>query len=116
MDGRNGGAQALSRGLHQEYKHEAAEHRRILFERGSGLSPSWKDFRNFLQDLGPSGSVGVVDVLSCGVATAESLAARMRAGALRAGARWSPAASSCLLVEMFAYAGERLAAGPRPEE
>ena len=55
LDGRNAG-QALSKGLFQEYKHEAAEHRRILFERGSGLSPSWKDFRVFLQDLGPAPS------------------------------------------------------------
>lgn len=38
------------------YKHEAAEHRRILFERGSGLAPSWKDFRVFLNDLGPAPS------------------------------------------------------------
>lgn len=55
MDGRNAG-QTLSRGLSQEYRHEAAEHRRILFERGSGLSPAWKDFRTFLQDLGPAPS------------------------------------------------------------
>jgi hypothetical protein len=40
----------------QEYKHEAAEHRRILFERGSGLSPPWKDFRVFLNDIGPAPS------------------------------------------------------------
>jgi hypothetical protein len=40
----------------QEYKHEVGEHRRILFERGSGLSPSWKDFRNFFNDLGPAPS------------------------------------------------------------
>jgi hypothetical protein len=57
MDGRTAAAgQTLSKGLFQEYKHEAAEHRRILFERGSGLSPSWKDFRVFLQDLGPAPS------------------------------------------------------------
>jgi hypothetical protein len=49
-------AQASQLALHQQYKHEAAEHRRILFERGSGLSPSWKDFRVFLQDLGPAPS------------------------------------------------------------
>jgi hypothetical protein len=52
----NAGGQAQAKNLHQEYKHEAAEHRRILFERGSGLSPAWKDFRNFLQDLGPAPS------------------------------------------------------------
>ena len=40
----------------QDHKHEAGEHRRILFERGSGLSPSWKDFRNFFNDLGPAPS------------------------------------------------------------
>src|ERR1700748_2091797 len=39
-----------------DYKHEAGEHRRILFERGSGLSPAWKDFRVFLNDLGPAPS------------------------------------------------------------
>jgi hypothetical protein len=55
MDARNAAGLA-QRGLFQEYKHEAAEHRRILFERGSGLSPSWKDFRVFLQDLGPAPS------------------------------------------------------------
>src|SRR5512142_809880 len=56
MDGRNAGGQALSKKLYQEHRHEAAEHRRILFERGSGLSPSWKDFRTFLHDLGPAPS------------------------------------------------------------
>ena len=40
----------------EQYRHEAAEHRRILFERGSGLSPAWKSFRNFLDDLGPAPS------------------------------------------------------------
>jgi hypothetical protein len=55
LDGRSPG-HTLSKGLFQEYKHEAAEHRRILFERGSGLSPAWKDFRVFLQDLGPAPS------------------------------------------------------------
>jgi hypothetical protein len=52
----NAGGQAQAQNLHQEYKHEAAEHRRILFERGSGLYAAWKDFRNFLQDLGPAPS------------------------------------------------------------
>lgn len=52
----NAGGQAQAQNLHQEYKHEAAEHRRILFERGSGLYAGWKDFRNFLQDLGPAPS------------------------------------------------------------
>jgi hypothetical protein len=56
MEGRIAAALAQTRGLHEEYKHEAAEHRRILFERGSGLSPAWKDFRVFLQDLGPAPS------------------------------------------------------------
>ena len=40
----------------EPYKHEAAEHRRILFERGSGVSPTWKSFRTFLSDLGPAPS------------------------------------------------------------
>ena len=40
--------------LSTNYRHEASEHRRILFERGSGLSPVWKDFRKFLADLGPA--------------------------------------------------------------
>ena len=69
MDGRSAGAQALAKELYQEHKHEAAEHRRILFERGSGLSPSWKDFRNFLHDLGPAPS-------------GEHLATRLMAGDL----------------------------------
>src|SRR5215467_5293485 len=56
MDGRNAGGQAQAKTLFQEHKHEAAEHRRIVFERGSGLSPSWKDFRTFLHDLGPAPS------------------------------------------------------------
>src|SRR5438876_1176476 len=56
MDGRNAANQAQSKMLFQEHKHEAAEHRRILFERGSGLSPSWKDFRTFLHDLCPAPS------------------------------------------------------------
>ena len=56
MHGRSAGGGALSKGLFQEYRHEAAEHRRILFERGSGLSPTWKDFRIFLHDLGPAPS------------------------------------------------------------
>ena len=59
-------------GLLQDYKHEAAEHRRILFERGSGLSPLWKSFRSFLQDLGPAPS-------------GEHLATRLMAGDLTYG-------------------------------
>ena len=55
-----------------EYKHEAAEHRRILFERGSGLSPAWKDFRCFLNDLGRAPSE-------------EHLATRLMAGDLTYG-------------------------------
>lgn len=61
--------QASQKALLQDYKHEAAEHRRILFERGSGLSPSWKNFRSFLQDLGPAPS-------------GEHLATRLMAGDL----------------------------------
>jgi len=56
MDRKNAGPPAAQTALFLEHKHEAAEHRRILFERGSGLSPTWKDFRSFLQDLGPSPS------------------------------------------------------------
>jgi hypothetical protein len=48
-------------GLNQEallakYRHEASEHRRMLFERGSGLHPTWKNFRKFLSDIGPAPS------------------------------------------------------------
>ena len=42
--------------LMTKYRHEAAEHRRILFERGSGMSASWQHFRQFLTDLGPAPS------------------------------------------------------------
>jgi len=37
-----------------KYRYEAVEHRRILLERGSGMSPSWQNFRQFLADMGPS--------------------------------------------------------------
>lgn len=37
-----------------KYRHEAAEHRRILFSRGSGLDQRWRDFRQFLADMGPA--------------------------------------------------------------
>jgi hypothetical protein len=37
-----------------KFRHEASEHRRLLFERGSGLCPTWKDFRTFLTDMGPA--------------------------------------------------------------
>jgi hypothetical protein len=43
--------------LMAQYRHEAAEHRRILFERGSGLYTGWRDFRRFLQDMGPAPGV-----------------------------------------------------------
>lgn len=56
MDRRNAAGPSPQQQLFQNYRHEAAEHRRILFERGSGLSPTWKDFRSFLQDLGPAPS------------------------------------------------------------
>jgi len=42
--------------LQARYPHEAAEHRRILFARGSGMCPTWKTFRQFLADLGPAPS------------------------------------------------------------
>ncbi|QUD88536.1 hypothetical protein [Phenylobacterium montanum] len=37
-----------------KYRHEAAEHRRILFGRGSGMDPTWRNFRQFLADMGPA--------------------------------------------------------------
>ncbi len=40
--------------LMAKYRHEAAEHRRILFGRGSGMDPSWRNFRQFLADMGPA--------------------------------------------------------------
>ena len=72
MDRRNPGPSTALRALFEDHKHEAAEHRRILFERGSGLSPSWKDFRSFLHDLGPAPS-------------GEHLATRLMAGDLTYG-------------------------------
>jgi hypothetical protein len=39
-----------------KYRLEAMEHRRILFERGSGMSASWQNFRQFLSDMGPTPS------------------------------------------------------------
>ncbi len=36
------------------YPHETAEHRKILFTRGSGMSATWSNFRQFLADLGPA--------------------------------------------------------------
>jgi hypothetical protein len=40
--------------LMAKYRHEAAEHRRIVFGRGSGIDPSWRNFRQFLADMGPA--------------------------------------------------------------
>ncbi len=37
-----------------KYRHEAAEHRRILFGRGSGMCSTWRSFRQFLADMGPA--------------------------------------------------------------
>ncbi len=60
MHEEDGGAHAAeARTLSQQallskYRHEAAEHRRILFERGSGMSSSWSNFRQFLTDMGPA--------------------------------------------------------------
>ena len=42
------------RALMTKYKHEAAEHRRILFGRGSGMCATWRNFRQFLADMGPA--------------------------------------------------------------
>jgi hypothetical protein len=42
------------RALMIKYAHEAAEHRRILFGRGVGLCPAWRNFRQFLIDVGPA--------------------------------------------------------------
>jgi hypothetical protein len=49
-------APAQQRDLLAKYPHEAAEHRRILFERGSGLAAVWRNFPVFLDDLGPAPS------------------------------------------------------------
>jgi hypothetical protein len=43
-------------GLVAKYRHEASEHRRMLLERGSGLCPTWKNFKRFLLDVGPAPS------------------------------------------------------------
>ncbi|HEY2660695.1 MAG TPA: hypothetical protein VGI79_13305 [Caulobacteraceae bacterium] len=40
--------------LMAKYRHEAAEHRRILFGRGSGMDSTWRNFRQFLADMGPA--------------------------------------------------------------
>jgi two-component system catabolic regulation response regulator CreB len=42
------------RALGDRYAHEAGEHRRILFARGSGLCAAWKTFGQFLVDMGPA--------------------------------------------------------------
>jgi hypothetical protein len=44
------------RDLLANHPHEAAEHRRILFERGSGLASVWRNFQVFLNDLGAAPS------------------------------------------------------------
>ena len=36
------------------YPHEAGEHRKIVFARGTGMCASWNSFRQFLVDLGPA--------------------------------------------------------------
>ena len=36
------------------YPHEAAEHRKILFARGSGMCATWSNLRQFLTDMGPA--------------------------------------------------------------
>jgi len=36
------------------YPHETAEHRKILFARGTGMCAGWNSFRQFLADLGPA--------------------------------------------------------------
>ncbi len=56
MPGQNAAGARQQPGVPDQFRHEAAEHRRILFERGSGLSPTWKSFRVFLSDLGPAPS------------------------------------------------------------
>ena len=56
MDRRHADPSQAQKTLFLSHRHEAAEHRRILFERGSGLNPAWKDFRTFLHDLGSAPS------------------------------------------------------------
>lgn len=42
--------------LHARYAHETAEHRQMVFARGTGMCASWKSFRQFLVDMGPAPS------------------------------------------------------------
>ena len=63
VDARNMPQQALM----TKYRIEAAEHRRILFERGSGMSSSWSNFRQFLADMGQAPGPGhIVTRLTAG--------------------------------------------------
>jgi hypothetical protein len=40
--------------LLNQFRHEAGELRRILMEQPASFHPPWRDFRNFLADVGPS--------------------------------------------------------------
>lgn len=40
--------------LMAKYRHEASEHRRIVMGRGSGICPTWRNFRQFIADMGPA--------------------------------------------------------------
>ncbi len=47
---RAGDARALTR----QFRHEAGELRRLLMDVARPVTPSWRDFRHFLADVGPS--------------------------------------------------------------
>ncbi|MBC6983643.1 hypothetical protein [Caulobacter sp. 17J80-11] len=46
--------------LMRKYPIEAGAHRGMLFHRGRGLNPGWREFKRFLADMGPCPQVGYV--------------------------------------------------------
>ena len=42
--------------LHRKYSAEASTHRNILIGRGTGVAPSWREFKSFLSEVGPKPS------------------------------------------------------------
>ncbi len=48
--------------LHRKYSAEASTHRNILISRGTGVAPQWREFKNFLGEIGtkPSGDHSLV--------------------------------------------------------
>ncbi len=38
--------------LHRKYSAEASTHRNILISRGTGVAPQWREFKNFLAEIG----------------------------------------------------------------